>query len=316
MTKTIPPYRLPLFNYWANQKIDEYFDLYPDDFRGNPAVTPRKGVPPGQKYPFSLTKYQVAVYSVLHGQKLSKFSLETILEFVHSKPSIGLFRVWRSEKRFKLLVGELRAQFARHVAENIIFGKAGDYDSYEPRTPITGLIRKIKFIEEAGNYSPDLMEKISVEMSKLIVSNDKMRSVDDYLGHHIWCIEMLYFPNNFGKKSRQRAILLNVCKKIVGHHWQDKFLPNYLAENTPVAWRTMVPGFSRFYLDSKSVDYFLERGDFGTVQDTYREEFAAMINLKLIKLSGSENTIEIKRDIMVGINFLANKYKFLSSQVS
>jgi hypothetical protein len=314
MSFDVEQHKLFWFYEWSRQKIKDYWKLYPDEFRADPSAPPRKGIAPGQEYPLSLVKYEAAVWSVAYGAKLGKITLQNILGLIDQAPSLGLFRVWRTQKRFKSLVGELKGEFARCIAENILYGDE-DYSLDVWGMPMPGLFQKIWFMQEAINYSPDLQERICDKMANSISLKTKNRSLSDYLGHHIWCILMLYAPKHFGKKSRQRAIFLDVCKKIIGRHWRDNFLRDYLSENTPPDGTTtsVEKWRNRFKYCANDSDAYLERGNFDYLQDYYREELAAIVNSELLKLSESKNTVELK-DLTVAINFLANKYHFYTSQ--
>jgi len=316
MSFNVEPHKLLLFYEWSRQKAKDYWKLYPDEFGADPSAPPRKGIAPGQEYPLSLVKYEAAVWRVGYGAKLGKITLQNILGLIDRAPSLGLLRVWRTEKRFKSLVEKLKGEFARYIAESILYGNSEDDSLDVWGMPIKGLPRKIWIMQEAINYSPDLQEWICDKMANNISLKTKSHSLSDYLGHHIWCILMLYTAKDSGKKSRQRAIILEVCKKIIGHHWQDNFLMDYLSENAPPEgtetaakkWR------NRFKHCGDQSNAYLERGNFYDLQNYYREEIATIINSEMLKLPESKNTIELK-DFAVAINFLANKYKFYSSQI-
>lgn len=114
-----------IFLKWAQLSIAEYVKLYPE-VEENPNTPPRKGIPPGKQYPFSLSKYEAAVYNVLYGYSMRsflpcevetrKYKIADILNTIPHPPSKGHLRVWRTEKRFKTTVQELKQRFAGYIA--------------------------------------------------------------------------------------------------------------------------------------------------------------------------------------------------------
>jgi len=272
-----------IFCKWANRKISDYAELHWEDFKIDPSSPPRKGVTPGQAYPLSLVKYSAAVYSILHGAKLSKNKLGDVLMMIDNPPSPGLYRVWRAEERFKSLVDNLKAEYSGYVANHIVYDSTVDPLDPYGMAPY-GLARKIRFMSEAFfSYAPDLIGQISGAIVGCFRTGRGPAPISNYPAPLIWCITLLYAPSRTGKKSRARAIWLDTCKKIIG--------TGCLLEN-----------------DQIHIEVLL-RGGFDIIQDEYRKKLAEAINLEIKRIPHGDNTLSAA-DIATAVDFLANQYKF------
>jgi len=310
-------YRLPLFSNWSEEKKGTYFHSHEEDFRKNPSIPPRKGVPPGQEYPFSYAKYETAVHSVLYGTQFKGYKLTDILGYMDYAPTPGLFRTWRTENRFKSLVENLKEEFAEYMAKNIFFGKSEpSLPEHYPEEKYKGFARKICFIREGLLYSPDLLGRISFTLAECLYSPDKTVThiiknrehphpeISHYLGYYAWCVNLLYALKHLTEKTPKRKIYLEICQKIIGQHWKDDFLINYFERNTPQKkW------FFNLYLEKLKDKIAEEKSSNMAIQERYFEEFTAILNTEIRKLAKSENAILLD-DITLGIDFLAGNIRF------
>ncbi len=140
------------FKKWFSSKLKEYEQDYPEG-KEDPMQPPRKGVFPGQPYPLSLAKYAAVLCCVLYGRQLPlfKIKLRDIADFLQpvAPVSYGSLRLWRSEKRFKHKVNELREDFASHYVR----------EAYQKES--TGLQTRIEYLRLFLTYPTELMDRIA-----------------------------------------------------------------------------------------------------------------------------------------------------------
>lgn len=229
----------PLFADWAERKFADYLSYYLQNFdlSKHPAMPPRKGIKVnlGGEYPIPLVRFEAAVWSVLYGSQFKGITHSDILaSMALPPPAPKLFRDWRSKRHFKKLVIQLKTKFSKYVATNIFLGSDDPLPLPYSDSIIdySGLLRKYQFIKEALNYCPDLLARISDIMTKFFDSGEDSRKIDQYIGHHMWCIALLYMFKNTTKKSPKRPLYLDICKKIIGRHWAENTLCDYLGRNT------------------------------------------------------------------------------------
>jgi hypothetical protein len=311
-------HRLPLFLQWADRKKVEYFNKHQEDFRKDPFSAPRKGIPPGQAYPFSFAKYEAAVHSVLYGTQFKGCKLTDVLAHMDHSPTLGLFKVWRTEERFKSVIEGLKEAFSTYIAGNIL------YEEFPPPLPDyyeaakrRGLQRKICFIREAFAYGPDLLIRISRTINQELTCNPALtvpseseihgrpRQITDYLGFYIWTITLLYSIESLGKKKKnpRLPIWIQICKEAIGYHWEDPFITNYLKGNVPqTKWF--------FEVHAENFEEQLDRGLYLLAQKSLFEELAAIIKVEKSKLKTGENDVS-EEDLDGIIDFLWDKYEFV-----
>jgi hypothetical protein len=309
-------HRLAIFHFWSQQKTTAYFNQFPTEFRENPLMPPRKGIPPGQEYDFSLAKYEGATRSVMYGTKFKGYKLQDVLAWMDHPPTLGLFKTWRTERRFKDLVEKLKREFATYMAGNIV------YEQFPPPLPEAytqakkkGLERKISFIRESLLYSPDLLARISTAISEELISNSVLdaavrstglpkreRKIGDYLGYYVWVITLLYSLRRIGEKNPKRSLWIEICKKAIGCHWRDPFLTNYLKSNIPQkTWF--------FEVRSEAFEEELDRGIYMFAQGAHLEEFGAILKIEMGKLETGTNDL-VKEDLQTMVDFLTKKIEF------
>ena len=245
--------------------------------------------------------------------------MNDVLGMMKSPPSHGLYRVWRSEKRFKNIVNGLKKEFANYIARNIVFDNEVGFYSDGDEGPVTrGLDRKILYMMEAISYPPALLKRIGSAMATCLNSQENNQSISNYLGHLIWCILVLYFPLKFGRNSRQRKVFVDVCRQTIGVKGGNEFIIGYLEKSVHIVRGNLMPqkkldeDFEKKYYKQRleTVSQFFSYGAFDHIQDLYRQTLATILNTEIQRLATSENDLN-PVDIMTGVNFLANGYTFI-----
>ena len=284
-------FQFPIFSRWAGELLHD-----------------------SGKYPLSRNKYEAAILSVIFGSKLKRFRVIDMLVYISSPPSPQLLEKWRCEKKFKAEVERLKEEFTRFVGENIFFG-SDDFMPWFHDAAYNKLIGKIYLIREGLSYDPDLIDRISVALNNCLNSK-RIRSVENYLGYYIHCIQLLELIKGAGPKSRKRAIYEDICEKIIGQHFQDQFLLDYLTENASPSLGFLHKRKWPFYFEDgqRRAKESLEKGNYELLQDEYREELASIIKAEIGKIKAGENTIYFN-DIKTSINYLAGRYKFDPAQL-
>jgi hypothetical protein len=267
-----------------------------------------------QSTPLSRNKYEAAILSVIFGSKLKRFRVIDMLVYISSPPSPQLLEKWRCEKKFKTEVEKLKGKFTRFVGENIFYGS----DDFPPGffdATYNKLIGKIYLIREGLAYDPELIDRISVALNTCL-NSERGRSIENYLGYYIHCIQLLELIKNTGPKSRKRTIYKGICEKIVGQHFKDQFLMEYLIKNaSPDKGLLYKRKWPLYFEDGqRRAKEYLKKGDYGLLQNEYREEFASIIKAEIGKTKAGENTIDFN-DIKTSINYLAGRYRFDPSQL-
>jgi hypothetical protein len=93
-----------------------------------------------------------------------------------------------------------------------------------------------------------------------------------------------------GKKSLKRSLLLEVCTKIIGKHWADNVLRDYLVRNAPKVgnlsasqrWNTHFKGCSF------SCQKHLEKGRCTPLLIAYFSELTGILNSEIVISHNSE----------------------------
>lgn len=309
--KTI--FQFPIFSRWANGEIESYSIIHTEADKKNLPL--RKGIPRGQKLPLSLAKHAAAVYSAGFGKQLRDATLEDLVEFLPDAPSLPVLRNWRKEKRFKKIVDGLKQKFAEHIAGFIFHGGPELLPFLGFDSSKSELLLKVCYIREALAYPPDLVERIASFLAKF-ANSVETRTVNNYLGYHIFCIQLLQLTSEARPKSRERKIYSRICRKILCKHCDDHLLVNYLTENASPTYgmSTHLKWPAHFKNCRKHAEAYLQKGDYASLQNEYRVEMAAILNSEIAKLPKGENEVDFE-DIKRGVNFLAGIYKFKKSEL-
>jgi|GEM_PF-4699915 len=314
---TLPPDKFEIFTLWADAKIEAYANYYAGDDKLNPDISPRNVDRTERDYWPSLTRYIAAVGSVLHGTKLKTIKLQEILDgmgFIKGhRPTLGTFRFWRSEKRFKKLIEELRAEFASWVAGRILgefvrpFGKR-----YSILYDHGGLLLQQDFIREANKYPPDLIIEISAAMARQFSKKAEFEA-GGYLGYYMYCILLLGNIINYSApKNRWRDIYLDVGRKILGCHWQNLRLLDYLTKPPAEPFTKDPAAYGEVKLRMFE-DAFAD-GQFRAIQNSLYREFISIIKTETVRLANTgPGTIGFNSilhsadmdDLMLAIDFLS-----------
>ncbi len=326
----------PIFYGWALQKIKIYADSLPEEARNNPNTAPRKGHKPTGGYPFSMSRYEAAVYSVMHGRNPpgKKYRLnQRVLSLMENPPTSELLHVWRSEGRFRLMVEDLKDEFAEYIARSIFYGEKDCKRLPNDLVGInsSGLSRKVKIIHEAVFYPPDLIKKINSKMFQYI-NSDSNRNIGNYLGHHIWCCNLLKFPAEY---RRGRRIYQNALSFLIGRVWPDEVLNRYILENESSLTeeereklRNIRSGVFGETLTSLGRDcwsfnekwdfhlkngnqklYLLANGDYQALQNEFREELSIILKAEFRKIICGIDALPTD-DLFTGIDFLSEYQGF------
>lgn len=306
-------YENRIFHSWATAKVEAYRLLYPNEFAENPNKPPRKGFAKGEAYPLSLSKYEAATLCVLYGLDLKsrrnaddprRYRLSNILGIMSCPPSEQLLRVWRTQERFKTLVEELIEEFADYIAHNIVKGGEEGLPGESSRFFSKGLERKFKFVNEAFYYPPELVRSINRKIASRFEPGAQ-RVIWDYLGHHVWCYNLLYHCT---ERPKQRWLYQEICGDVIGRHWPDRFFEDYRSENE---WRTSEKGLNVPPPLSTSINdklMYLAQGDFWDLQRLFGEELAFILKVEITRIA-TNNDLSGLDDIKSGLDFLAGRYK-------
>ena len=213
--------------------------------------------------------------------------------------------MWRTQEQFKKLVQELRNEYADYIAGNILgdivtlYSVQGVLDKLGPNS---GLLLQKQFITESLHYPPDLISEIAGAMAKLLDSDKTELETRGYLGYYMYCLNLIgAVLAHSGKKSRWRAVYLDIGKKVLGYHWKNAHFLNYFAKYCP----------PRFPVDPKvygetSLTVFQDdfaEGRFLNIQHKFNYEFRAIIKAEIFKLERDNNELS-SVDITTAVDFL------------
>ena len=144
------------FFQWMGKKLEEYLKHFPDAY-DNPSKNPRKGVTPGELYPFSLVKYAASMMSILVGNSTLGEKVIPLEDMAKALNSIGptsanQIRVWRNNDRFKKTVLKLGEEYVTH------------YHALLYETEELGLAERLELWKEMFWYYPaDLFAAVTIQ---------------------------------------------------------------------------------------------------------------------------------------------------------
>jgi hypothetical protein len=317
-THTLTPDRFDIFSLWAAEKMSAYANELPKYYIDNPHSPPRRGIAPGQQYSFSMNKYTAAVWSVLHGTRLKDIGLTDLLKSIlfiqgpNKAPSLGTFQVWRTQKRFKGLVKQLRHEYADYMASNILDGGLVD---------APGLRRQISYIYECLQYPPNLIRQISAGIASRFDYENSRLTLAGYLGYYIFCIILLTAIRNAVKIRGKRAVYLEIGKTILGQDYNNSVLSEYLRVMRIFAppWELLLSGRED---DSKTqrewkeswIETGLREHDFKLLQQGYVDQLRLIVNWEIRNLEDRKNLEDKKNlritaaDITAVVDFLSERW--------
>jgi len=271
----------PIFQGWHVNEIDTYVTENPGVIE-DPNKPPRKGVTPGQPYSFSLHKYMAAVASVIIGQQFKPIKLQEVVEQLswilgEERPTPDTVSVWRSEKRFKELVQNLREKYAAYVASNIL----EDPPIYLPR-PLEvdlkkkGLVRQLAFILESIRYPFELLYEIGREIrGRTGKTGDVLPRVS--LAVDAWFILLVNeVKNSGGPKAKKRKLYAAMEKEI----------------------------FSGMLEDTETD---LTKGELENLKRRLKWEFVDILNAGIEKMEKGNSSLSAE-EITIAIRFLAGDF--------
>lgn len=309
----------PIFARWGLNLIDQYKQSF-FNMEEDLTTPPRKGVPKGEKCPFSISKYEAAVLNVLYSPKLGRTTLQDLCLGLNTQScSESLLRKWRTEPRFRKLVNTLKAEFSEHMARNIFFGSS-NYDGFlpffEPFKNSKSLIVKLYYVREGLSYPPDLLKGISSALAAFAISKDTVIKISDFIGHHIWVIELLNLAKFTTPKSPLRKVYLDVLNHICGKHFENVFLLKYLVKfsSPDKGFKPRLYWRSRFKNGAKLFSKSIFEARFDETQSHYREELAAIINSGIDGLSDQKSILDAS-DLKTAVKYLSGNYQIVDGDI-
>jgi len=305
------PDTFDIFSNWAHEKISAYAGSLPPYNLEHPNTPPPRGstaAEPG----FSSNKYAAAVGSVLHDTRLRGKRLGDLLESLFfseaSRPTVGVFKTWRTQEDFKVLVKELQKEYAEYIASNILdedFAKL----LYGGLIDTKGACRRIGYIYEALQYPAPLVEMISTRIAGRLLEGGVM--LNGYVGYYMWTILLLNVIKHGSKKPTKGNIYLAAGHAVIGVHWKQP--PSILGHLDFLSVRTSIISGRPFTWEDQlkahcsEAEKALKEGNFDAIRDILEKELRLIVKAEVVRLSISENHLT-PQDIAIAIDFLAGDY--------
>lgn len=285
----------PFFSKWALRKIENFL-------QGHIEIAEARG--------FSAIKFAAAVFCVLYGEKGKSLQLIHLanalgeLYQVTEQVSVSVLKVWRTEWMFKRTVQELKAKFAAYTAEAIFHGVEEFLHDLHPRTTME-LYGRTYLITEALRYDPDMVQRISVVLGNYISAQER-HPLSSYLAYYIYCVKLLLLTKESTYIPRKKRELKKALPTIIGRHYENTHLRDFLVENASPAKGLSVERFwvNHFKTGAHRTPDQLARGEYEAIIDVCRKELAAIVYPQIE--GASRRKALSKADMSVVVRFLGD----------